>query len=93
MLKVAVMRVLMATPVTTGVRANGAVALTLGVRALCAGMPKMGSLLPPHAVISSVDNKARHHGTVPIQNLKVRIKELLSLCAQMPQMLVMAGVA
>ncbi len=74
LLNVAVMRVLVATPVTTGFLAKGAVAVTLGASLTNWPTPKIGSLLPPQAAMTRDDQRASHHGRVRVLNVEVRIK-------------------
>jgi hypothetical protein len=80
LLNVAVMRVLTATPVTTGLLAKGAVADTLGVSASSWSKPKMGSLLPPQAVTRRKDVRASIQEVVRVLGMKVRMKGLLYRC-------------
>jgi hypothetical protein len=77
LLNVAVMRVLVATPVTTGTRAKGAVALTLGTSAMPPFKPRMGSLPPPQAVIASVETRASNQPEALMQEDERRMKRLL----------------
>jgi hypothetical protein len=74
LLNVAVMRVLVATPVTAGLLAKGAVADTLGASVTTWPAPKIGSLLPPQAAMSQDDDRASNHGRVRELNVDVRIK-------------------
>jgi hypothetical protein len=85
LLNVAVMRVLVATPVTTGLLAKGAVADTLGGWDVMGPEPKMGSLLPPHAVMKRTLARASDQGALPLQSLNVRIKRLQSQFSAMSE--------
>jgi hypothetical protein len=82
LLKVAVTKVLIATPVTAGLRANGAVALTLGASAVPLLTPKMGSLLPPQALMSKADEKTNTQVMVLARKVEGCIRGLLSRCSE-----------
>jgi hypothetical protein len=68
LLKVAVTTVLMGTPLTAGLWACGAVALTLGASAVPSASPKIGSLLPPQATMAKL-------AATPKNQLKARMRK------------------
>jgi hypothetical protein len=91
LLKVTVTSVLVATPVTAGLLAKGAVADTLGGRDVMGPEPKMGSLLPPHAVMKRTLTRASDQGALRLHRLNVRIKRLQSQCSAMSEVVYRFG--
>jgi hypothetical protein len=91
LLKVTVTSVLVATPVTARLLAKGAVADTLGGWDVMGPEPKMGSLLPPHAVMKKTLARASDQGALPLQSLNVRIKRLQSQFSAMSEVVYRFG--
>ena len=89
LVKAAVTRVFMATPVTTGFWAAGAVALTRGARPTLPPRPKIGAWLPPQPTTNRVAVMARSQAVNLASDLELgmegRVYRLLRGCSEVSE--------